>query len=251
MKAAAALNPIGRRSIVDEIFEQLRARILRGELKPGEALPVEQELAEALGVSRPAVREALNRLAAARLVSIPHGATKQVLDYRRSAGLELLPALLVTADGTIDAEVVRGVVEMRSAIAPDVARLAARRRDRSVAARLDGLVEQMEAAKSDLTRLQDLAEEFWSELVDASDNVAYRLAYNSLRATYDVSKRLLTGVLAAELGDVASYRGIAAAVAAQDAARAEARAREVIERGGRALKRFLARISAEERRASR
>jgi DNA-binding FadR family transcriptional regulator len=248
MKRAAAFAPVGRRSVVDEIFEQLRGRILRGELEPGQSLPSELELAEALGVSRPAVREALTRLAAERLLSIAHGAGKQVLDYRRSAGLELLPALLVTADGRIDPDVVCGVVEMRSAIAPDVARLAAERRDPAVVSRLGEVVARMEGAGDDLERLQDLAEEFWSELVDGAGNVAYRLAYNSLRATYDASKRLLTGVLAGELGDVARYRDIAAAVGERDPARAEDLARELIVRGERSLKAFLGRMPAKEGR---
>jgi GntR family transcriptional regulator, transcriptional repressor for pyruvate dehydrogenase complex len=237
---------VGRRSVVDQIFEQLRGRILSGDLEPGQALPSEQELAEALGVSRPAVREALNRLAAERLLTIAHGAGKKVLDYRRSAGLELLSALLVTADGKIDPDIVCGMVEMRSAIAPDVARLAAERRAAAVVARLRAVVARMEGAEDDLVRLQDLAEEFWSELVDGSGNVAYRLAYNSLRATYDVSKRLLTGVLAAELGDVARYREIAVAVADRDAQLACELARELIVRGERSLKAFLGRLPAKE-----
>jgi DNA-binding FadR family transcriptional regulator len=248
MKTNPAFAPVGRRSVVDEIFEQLRGQILSGELEPGQSLPSELELAEGLGVSRTAVREALNRLAAERLLSIPHGASKQVLDYRRSAGLELLPALLVSADGRIDPDVVRGVVEMRSALAPDVARLAAERRDKAVVARLDAVVARMEEAGEDLERLQDLVEEFWSELVDGSGNVAYRLAYNSLRATYDVSKRLLTGVLAAELGDVGRYREIAAAVTDRDPKRAGDLARELISRGEQSLKALLRRVPKKEGR---
>jgi DNA-binding FadR family transcriptional regulator len=246
MKTQRVFAPVGRRSVVDEIFEQLRGRILRGQLEPGEALPSEQELAEALGVSRSAVREALNRLAAARLVAIPHGASKQVLDYRRSAGLELLPALLVTGEGGIDADIVCGVVEMRSAIAPDVARLAAERGDPAAVARLRDVVTQMDGAAGDLERLQDLVEEFWSHLVDASGNLAYRLAYNSLRAAYDASKRLLTRVLAAELADVVLYREIAGAVAERDSKRAHDLARRLITRGEKSLKGFLGRIPAKE-----
>ena len=56
--------------------------------------------------------------------------------------------------------------------------------------------------------LQGLAADFWSHLVDASDNLAYRLAYNSLRATYDQCRDLFTQVLAEEITDVARYRAI-------------------------------------------
>jgi DNA-binding FadR family transcriptional regulator len=235
--------PIDRRSLVDEIYERLSARILSGEMRPGEVLPAEQELAETLGVSRPAIREALTRLAAARLVSMRHSGAKRVLDYRRAAGLELLPSLLVTHDGRIDPEVVRSVMEMRSAIGPDVARLAAGRRDRAVLAAVREIVERMRATEaSDLETLQDLADEFWSHLVDGAGNVAYRLAYNSLRATYDRVRRLVTQVLASEIADVESYGDIVGAVARGQAAKAQVLSRRLLRRGEESMKDALAKL---------
>jgi DNA-binding FadR family transcriptional regulator len=84
----------------------------------------------------------------------------------------------------------------------------------------------MEACGGDVPTLQGLAADFWSHLVDASDNLAYRLAYNSLRATYDQCRDLFTQVLAEEITDVARYRAIATAVRAQNAAVRETLARE-------------------------
>ena len=246
--AEGAIAPIGRRSIVDGIYERLSNQILSGEMQPGEALPAEQELAERLGVSRPAVREALNRLAAARLVSMRHSGGKRVLDFRRTAGLELLPALLVSPDGTIDPEVVRSIMEMRSAVGPDVARLAARRRERSLAAKLRALVARMGSSTLDLAALQDLSEEFWSHLVDGSGNVAYRLAYNSLRSSYAQVRQLVTQVLAAEIADVKGYAEIAEAVAGGDAERAGAVARRLLERGERSINEMLAGLGRGARR---
>ena len=78
-------------------------------------------------ISCPSVREALKRLQQSRLVSVRHGGTSHVLDYRDSAGLDLLAELIVTPVGRFDTQVVRGIIEMRSALAPDIARLAAER----------------------------------------------------------------------------------------------------------------------------
>ena len=50
--------------ISDEIYFQIRDLILNGELKPGQKLPPERELAESMSVSRPSLREALNKLVA-------------------------------------------------------------------------------------------------------------------------------------------------------------------------------------------
>ncbi len=233
---SASIGPIGRKSLVDGVVEELTSRILRGEMRPGDALPSEHELAERLGVSRSAVREALNRLATARLISMRHSAGKRILDYRRSAGLELLPSLLVASDGRIDPMVVAGVMEMRSALAPDIARLAAERKTAALAARLRETVTAMQQASGQLGLLQDLAERFWSDLVDGSGNIAYRLAFNSLRASYADSKHLFTQILAPETTDRDTYERITIAVERGDAARAESLARVLVRRGEEAIK---------------
>ncbi|MBY0274311.1 GntR family transcriptional regulator, partial [Candidatus Binatia bacterium] len=177
------LKPVRRQSVSDAVFDQLREQIVSGTMRAGEPLPAERALCETLGVNRGAVREALKRLAQARLVAVQHGGASRVLDFRASAGLELLPDLLLTDAGGFDPVVVRSVVEMRSALAPDIARLAALRGGRRVADALDAVVARMDAAAGDLPALQTVAVQFWSTLVDATGNVAYRLAYNSLRDT--------------------------------------------------------------------
>lgn len=233
------LRPVRKQSLSDAVFTQLRDQIVNGELAPGEALPAERVLCEALGVNRGSVREGLRRLQQSRLVSIRHGGTSQVLDYRATGGLDLLADLILPSGGRIDTRVVRGIIEMRSALAPDIARRAAERRGAAHLDRLDAAVARMREAGDDLEVLQDLAVAFWSELVDAADNLAYRLAYNSLRATYDQCRALFTQVLADEIGDLAGYAAIAAAVRGGNGEAAARRARTLIERGERGVKRVL------------
>ncbi|MCW2765786.1 MAG: transcriptional regulator, GntR family, partial [Nocardioides sp.] len=52
-----ALQPVNRRSVPDEVFDQVLAEVVDGGIGAGEPLPSERRLAEVLGVSRPAVRE--------------------------------------------------------------------------------------------------------------------------------------------------------------------------------------------------
>jgi len=61
---------ISPRKISDEIIEQFKDMLSKGELKPGDELPSERELAEMLGVSRPPLREALNALQTMGFVDI-------------------------------------------------------------------------------------------------------------------------------------------------------------------------------------
>jgi len=59
--------------ISDEIFEQVRKLIVEGKLKPGDKLPPERELASQMGVSRPTLREAINKLEARGLLEQRQG----------------------------------------------------------------------------------------------------------------------------------------------------------------------------------
>ena len=56
------LSPIKIRRTSDLVFEQLRELIYRGQLKPGEQVMPERELAQAMNVSRTTIRNAINRL---------------------------------------------------------------------------------------------------------------------------------------------------------------------------------------------
>lgn len=61
---------IAPKKISDEIIEQFKALLSRGELKPGDELPSERELADLIGVSRPPLREALNALQSLGFIEI-------------------------------------------------------------------------------------------------------------------------------------------------------------------------------------
>lgn len=253
MPSAAAvrqLRPVRRQALSDSVFEQLRDQIVSGELAVGDALPAERLLCEALGVNRGSIREALRRLQQARLVDVRHGGTSRVLDFRKTAGLDLLSSLLVTPAGAFDARVVRSVMEMRSALAPDIARLAALR-GQATAPQLQTLVAKMRETSTDASGLQLLTAEFWSLLVDAADNVAYRLAFNSLMDTYARCRELLLQVLGEELRDTATYQAIAKAVGKGDGAAAEKLARALVRRGESGINAVLAQLESSTRRKSR
>ena len=59
--------------ISDAIASTLERRILEGSLKPGDRLPAERELAAELGVSRPSLREAIQKLASKGMVQSRQG----------------------------------------------------------------------------------------------------------------------------------------------------------------------------------
>jgi GntR family transcriptional regulator, transcriptional repressor for pyruvate dehydrogenase complex len=68
-----ALKPIRPKRVSDQVFEQLRELIYRGELKPGDKVMPERELSLALGVSRTTVRHAINKLVVLGLLAHQQG----------------------------------------------------------------------------------------------------------------------------------------------------------------------------------
>jgi DNA-binding FadR family transcriptional regulator len=67
------VKPIKTRRTFEEVSDQLRDAISSGELKPGDRLPAERELAGGFNVSRTAVREALRTLESAGLIELRKG----------------------------------------------------------------------------------------------------------------------------------------------------------------------------------
>jgi DNA-binding FadR family transcriptional regulator len=117
------------RPAYEELADRLRARILSGELVPGDRLPIEPDLCEQYGVSRTTVREALRQLSSQNLIMTTRGVTggsyvrapepAHIRDF-----LEASIGLLAMHEGvTVDA-----LVEVRDLLEVPAARLAAERR---------------------------------------------------------------------------------------------------------------------------
>lgn len=213
-----ALRPVPRRLLPDEVFDQILGEVVDGDLVAGASLPSERRLAEVLGVSRPAVREALQRMAQARLVEVRHGGATTVREFRRSAGLDLLPRLLLR-DGELDPAVARSILEARIAIAPEVAALAAERGDEAVHDALTQAVAVLADAADPVAR-QRAALAFWDHVVDGAESVVFRLMFNSLRAAYEPALEALAVLMDAEVSQLDAYRDVQAAIAEGDPERA-------------------------------
>ncbi|RJQ68030.1 FadR family transcriptional regulator [Pseudonocardiaceae bacterium YIM PH 21723] len=211
---------VSRKSVPDEVFEQLMAQMVSGKLAPGDSLPSERRLAELLGVSRPAVREALQRLAQSGLVDVRQGGATTVQDYRQIGGLDLLPRLLVQPDGEFNWRVGRSIVETRLQLGPNIAELAARRRTPELEPQLAAVVGRIGDAADEVERAR-AAVDYWDLLVDAADSIVYRLLYNGLRAAYEPVLESLGSLMSAEVDQVDLYQGLADVIVAgyEEAAR--------------------------------
>jgi DNA-binding FadR family transcriptional regulator len=116
--ASLGLAPLRSPHLYEQIVARLKAEIAQGRLLPGARLPSERDLAQALEVSRPSVREAVAALQNA-----------EILETRRGAGSfvsERAPELVLheNAAAMVDASP-RALLEVREILEPEIAAKAA------------------------------------------------------------------------------------------------------------------------------
>jgi DNA-binding FadR family transcriptional regulator len=221
---------IRREAVSDQLFTLLRDRILSGMLGAGTPLTAERELAAEFGVNRHAVREAVKRLQQARLVEVSHGGRTMVLDWRRTAGLDLAVQLAHTEHPPASYDVRRDVLEMRASIGADAARLCAARCSREAAAEIVAAAAAYTDCGPDLTELGAADVAWWRLIVEGSGNIAYLLAFNSLVGGGLAAGEVPAELRATELLDVTGHMRLAALIASRDEQGAEAAARALLAR---------------------
>jgi GntR family negative regulator for fad regulon and positive regulator of fabA len=115
--------------------EALVTAILDGSCPPGATLPGERDLAAQLGVTRPTLREALQRLERDGWLTIQQGKATRINDFWQEGGLTLL-STLVRHSQKLPPQFVPHLLEVRLALAPAYARAAVARSPEVVVALL-------------------------------------------------------------------------------------------------------------------
>jgi GntR family transcriptional regulator, transcriptional repressor for pyruvate dehydrogenase complex len=188
-------------------------------------LPSERRLSEELQAGRHAVREALKRLQQSGLIRISQGGATRVRDWRHEGGLDLLLELGETTDPPPELNLEQAVLEMRASIGADAARLCATRASAVQRAEIIAEAERLAVAED----RYEIYERLWARIVDGAENIAYRLALNTLVAGQRVLE-LDAAMVADELRDARAVRELTQAIAAGDAQDAHAKSSELLGR---------------------
>ena len=113
---------IGDERTFNGILDQITDNIQSGRLKAGDALPAERTMAETMGVSRPAVREALRALELLGIIKPVPGGGNYIADDLGSWLIGPLSILFKLNNGYI-----RQNQQLREALERESANLAARK----------------------------------------------------------------------------------------------------------------------------
>jgi len=157
--------------ITDEAIEKIKGMIVAGELRPGDRLPKEADLAAQLGLSRNSLREAVRALSLVRILDVRQGDGTYVTSLEPKA---LLDGLSFIVDLHHDATVLE-FFEVRRILEPAATALAAHQIDLEAVDALRGHL----AKVTDASSVEDLVEndlEFHRRIAEAAGNsVLYSL----------------------------------------------------------------------------
>jgi GntR family transcriptional repressor for pyruvate dehydrogenase complex len=112
------IDPERRGTTSEEVISQLREMIHRGELRPGDRLPPERDLAKLLGVSRPTLRAGIRSLAAVGVLHSRQGAGTFVVKADGPPSLDSSPLrLMASLHGFTSAEMFEARMSLEMAVA--------------------------------------------------------------------------------------------------------------------------------------
>lgn len=210
---------------MDYAERSLVSLILDGTYPAGSALPGERQLAQSLGVTRPTIREALQRLSRDGWLEIRQGSKTRVRDYMREGGLRIL-ATLARTEAALDPELVARLLEVRYSLAPGYVRAAVASRPAEVLELLDEYLNLDDDPES-------FAEFDWRlhrELARLSDNPLYAMILNDFSEVYSVAAPAYFSDSEARKDSRKFYEALRAAAEAKDPERARGASEEAVRR---------------------
>lgn len=153
--------------------------ILRGELPINSSLPAERELAAQLGITRPTLREALQRMARDGWIDIQHGKPTRVRNFWEEGSLGVLNALAHHSQH-LPPDFIPKLLQVRLLLAPTYTALAIQHHP-----------EPIEQTLAELAVLPDLAQTYAQEdwnlhrsLAIQSENPVFPLILNGFNELY-------------------------------------------------------------------
>lgn len=155
----------------------MQARILSGELKPGDRLPPERELAASMGISRGSVNQGILDLERTGFLRVVPRKGTFVAEYVRNATPQTLSAIMSYDSALIDGALFRDLMSMRILIERECVRLACGNMTDDNMRLLEDMTSRIYSAEGDA--LVDALYDYHRCLTRISGNAAYELVFQS------------------------------------------------------------------------
>jgi GntR family transcriptional regulator, transcriptional repressor for pyruvate dehydrogenase complex len=158
------LKPIAYTTMADQVETHLREYIIKRAIKPGDPIPKETEIAQALGVSRNVVREALSRL---RMLGMIESRKKRGMILTQPDVMKGLECIIHPT--ILDEQVRKQLFELRLVLEVGLGDLLFRRKTNELLQKLDAIVEREQKATTQIERIR-CEVDFHSTLYEMAGN---------------------------------------------------------------------------------
>jgi GntR family transcriptional repressor for pyruvate dehydrogenase complex len=206
-----AFEPLARKPAAERVADRILELIGSGNLQAGDKLPTENELATAMQVSRPVVREALRGLSILGVVESRQGGRCYVTDLSPARLMAPLQMVIAIDETNVDA-----LYEARVAIEGELIRLGARRVTDAQLLRLRELVKAGYELTGDAVGFRVIDLEFHQLLMDAAVNP---FLSRSARSLYELGieyRRIASETPGVIVRSAAEHEAIVEALASRD-----------------------------------
>jgi len=137
-------TPIKTPKVYNQVIEQIKNKIKSGEMKKGDRLPSEREMAEALSVSRASVREALRALEVIGLVESRPGAGNYIRTNFDNSLFEPLSVMFLLQESSL-----KEMFDLRETLELQCAKLSAKNIEDNELELLTAILDRMYVARSE------------------------------------------------------------------------------------------------------
>jgi GntR family transcriptional repressor for pyruvate dehydrogenase complex len=155
--------------LYEQITEQIQSRIMAGQLRPGDRLPPERELAGLFGVSRTAVREAVKALHEKGLLEVQPGKGTFISNITDSTSEVMRDSLDLIVNVGLENGLV-DLVQVRALLEPGIAAVAAEMASTEDIQAMQKAVETMDTALDDADVYVEADLDFHRALAKATQN---------------------------------------------------------------------------------
>lgn len=214
----AEFDSIKRPTIVEEIIEVFKQKLISGELMPGDKLPSEAQFMDQLGVGRTALREAIKMLSALGVIDVRQGDGSYIVDEPSSASLSpLIFALLLETGMSHD------LLELRTLLEVGYCQLAAEKATSKDISKIENSAEYFEtliqSAEKDIDLLTQADLEFHYSIMDATKNSMVIRLCRAVEKLFFRSIRNTISRIEGRRWGVEGHRNILAAIKDNDRSR--------------------------------
>ncbi|MBW6508543.1 MAG: FadR family transcriptional regulator [Desulfuromonadales bacterium] len=219
-------KPIRPKKLSEEIVDQIKELISRGDLGPGQRIPSERELATFLGVSRPSVREAIMVLEAMGFLESRQGGGT----YVRSLTDVTLTDPLTSMVERRDPRMLHALTEVRMGLETWSAYLAAKRAEKPELDRLREIYTVMEEQAESGGWDPEIDFQFHLTITAATHNTIQVHVLNTIQTLFQATIMVALGEFYSKQGYVElllnHHREILEAIEAHDPEQARAKMME-------------------------